>query len=311
MATEKGNYGDADRAFVILSQIFGAFAHGAGGVRVDGQVILQARDRLRPGHQPPCRELGSLRVGGSGLGAGRWDASPRPKPSTARAWRIELDDYQSRTQSGGRTFGPLSIFSSPTRPVDVQRLDRCQRWIWGLVVLASLKVAAALPGFVLVPLTPSVKRGAVSPPAVYAAPPRRLLHVRVGAGGRRPAQSAGATAAGAVLLTAASLFANRSLSEHSRDTAPGCGWSARPEVPSRNRARRLSIAARLDVCELVSSSRPSSAGGAASRRSALESPPPLGILLFTLSIAQQLGLSRRERLTRGCSRPRALTVSGA
>ena len=44
MATEKGNYGDADRTFVILSQIFGAFAHGAGGLAVDGAVILKARD---------------------------------------------------------------------------------------------------------------------------------------------------------------------------------------------------------------------------------------------------------------------------
>ena len=44
MASEYDNTEQADRAFVILSQIFGAFAHGAGGVRVDGAVILQARD---------------------------------------------------------------------------------------------------------------------------------------------------------------------------------------------------------------------------------------------------------------------------
>ena len=43
MASDYGGPDGADRAFVILSQIFGAFAHGAGGLRVDGKVILQAR----------------------------------------------------------------------------------------------------------------------------------------------------------------------------------------------------------------------------------------------------------------------------
>jgi hypothetical protein len=44
MATE----GMSDDVFVILSQIFGAFAHGAEGLSVDREVILQARTDYTP-----------------------------------------------------------------------------------------------------------------------------------------------------------------------------------------------------------------------------------------------------------------------
>jgi len=40
--------GMSDDVFVILSQIFGAFAHGAGGLSVEGKVILQARSDYTP-----------------------------------------------------------------------------------------------------------------------------------------------------------------------------------------------------------------------------------------------------------------------
>lgn len=45
MATD---YQGSDQTFVILSQIFGAFAHGAGGMIVHGEVILQARADYQP-----------------------------------------------------------------------------------------------------------------------------------------------------------------------------------------------------------------------------------------------------------------------
>jgi hypothetical protein len=37
-----------DDVFVILAKIFGAFAHGADGLSVDGKVILQARTDYVP-----------------------------------------------------------------------------------------------------------------------------------------------------------------------------------------------------------------------------------------------------------------------
>jgi hypothetical protein len=59
MAPEEMN----DDVFVILSQIFGAFAHGADGLPVDGKVILQARADYLPIVTRRVKEWHELELG--------------------------------------------------------------------------------------------------------------------------------------------------------------------------------------------------------------------------------------------------------
>lgn len=48
MTDAYGDHPSRDKVFVFLSQIFGAFASGAGGLAVQPDVILQARSDYRP-----------------------------------------------------------------------------------------------------------------------------------------------------------------------------------------------------------------------------------------------------------------------
>ena len=151
MSEEKIGEAMLDSVFVRLSQIFGAFAHGAGGMAVGGEVILAARDHYARTLKQYESEWSRLELGllESARAMGRLAAEfATIKGSERRRLIITNEEYQAARDA---IAPPVCVRSSIGTIDSHERSGTPMRWwIWTLVAIGWLKIAVALPGYAFV-----------------------------------------------------------------------------------------------------------------------------------------------------------------